>query len=499
MSTTAPTSRIWESPSEPPPHSARPAQLPPISNLTGVLPPGANGASSSPTYPLGNRDRDSDHWPSQPQSTRKFMISHVALKMSFIASNIFQERKRKRRKKLTYTLGSSAYSSGPNGYYYSSSLNSPHRASNSSQQLGSATSHPADYSHPSGSSGAQLSPGFSSPHQSLGLPALNQYNEGSQFRSSHEFPPQESRRSSLGSSVNTGFNNLHINGTTVSPYNSTNASQSSIAISLQRERGIGPTANGVRGSRTSGTMQQTSPLSRFPGESRQAYSSRTAPIISANPKKEVYSAEKPTAGQPYAFPDPEMSQRSSGSNDDPRSTSTMLSRRNSDHTSITSSIFTSDSRLPPGQHRLDDGKPVPVLDSANYRRLMQPFFFLEVSGTHHHSLQHKQVGGLAGESDSPDATSPYSRTPALRASHKMAERKRRTEMKYLFDALRSQIPASHGSKSSKWEILSKGRFSSRPLSSSSRRSKHILCMANQGVWDNEKLRNISKVSKRRSR
>lgn len=239
-------------------------------------------------------------------------------------------------------------------------MNSPHRASNSSQQLGGATSHPADYSHNSGSSASQISPGFSSPHQSLGLPTLNQYTEGSQYRSSHgsghEFPPQESRRSSLGSQVNTGFNNLQINGTAVSPYNSTNASQSSIAISLQRERGIGPTANGVRGSRTSGTMPQASPLGRWPGESRQAYSSRTAPIISANPKKEVYSAEKPTAGQPYAFPDPEMSQRSSGSNDDPRSASAMLSRRNSDHTSITSSIFTSDSRLPPGQHRLDDGK-----------------------------------------------------------------------------------------------------------------------------------------------
>lgn len=77
-------------------------------------------------------------------------------------------------------------------------------------------------------------------------------------------------------------------------------------------------------------------------------------------------------------------------------------------------------------------------------------------GTHHHSLQHKQVSQLAGEADSPEATSPYSRTPALRNSHKMAERKRRTEMKTLFDALRAQIPASHGSKSSKWEILSKG-------------------------------------------
>ena len=77
-------------------------------------------------------------------------------------------------------------------------------------------------------------------------------------------------------------------------------------------------------------------------------------------------------------------------------------------------------------------------------------------GTHHHSLQHKQVTSLANEADSPEATSPYSRTPALRNSHKIAERKRRTEMKSLFDTLKAQIPASHGSKSSKWEILSKG-------------------------------------------
>lgn len=132
-------------------------------------------------------------------------------------------------------------------------------------------------------------------------------------------------------------------------------------MSLQRERGIGSNPSGARSSRTSGSMQQAaSPLSPYPGESRHAYNSRTAPIIIANPKKDVYNAEKPTTGQPYAFPDPEISARSSASNDDPRSTSTMLSRRNSDHTSITSSVFTSDSRLPPGQHRLDDGKSCPV-------------------------------------------------------------------------------------------------------------------------------------------
>ena len=98
-----------------------------------------------------------------------------------------------------------------------------------------------------------------------------------------------------------------------------------------------------------------SPLSPLPGESRQAFSSRTAPVISANPIREVYNADKPTAGQPYAFPDPDMSNRSSGSADDPRSATTAMSRRDSDHTSVTSSVFTTDSRLPPGQHRLDDG------------------------------------------------------------------------------------------------------------------------------------------------
>lgn len=74
MSATS-TSRIWESPSEPSAlnHSSRSAQLPSIATLTNAL-PAANGAASSPTYPLSNRDRDSDHWPSQPQSTRKFLL-----------------------------------------------------------------------------------------------------------------------------------------------------------------------------------------------------------------------------------------------------------------------------------------------------------------------------------------------------------------------------------------------------------------------------------------
>ena len=180
--------------------------------------------------------------------------------------------------------------------------------------------------------------------------------------------------------------------------------------------------------------------------------------------REVYNAEKPTAGQPYAFPDPDMSGRSSGSHEG--NENIMLSRRGSGHTSLASSIVTNDSKLPHGQHRLDEG-------TAFYsQRFTSPDSDTDLAidpmpGTHHHSLQHKRVSEMSGDGDSPDAATPYSRTPALRASHKLAERKRRTEMKHLFDQLRSQIPASHGSKSSKWEILSKGEHKELPPLSSS--------------------------------
>jgi hypothetical protein len=150
------------------------------------------------------------------------------------------------------------------------------------------------------------------------------------------------------------------------------------------------------------------------------------------------TAPNPTKGYAWAFPDhpddPDGRRRSS-SGDSSIERRSVPSRQNSFAASMTSSIFTADSALPAGQKRFEDG---------------------DIPQTHHHSLQHRSISHLqASEVGVAGAAGNYSRTPELRISHKMAERKRRSEMKNLFDELNNILPNSPGGKSSKWEVLTK--------------------------------------------
>lgn len=285
------------------------------------------------------------------------------------------------------------------------------------------------------------------------LPSLNSVHEPLQEEAGR-FPPREARRGSIGSQLNHGVHQLHLNGVNSlngvsSPYNaSANHSQTSLTASLNQQRGI--PSHTLRTSQSSAQLHRSPPASHALNDGRPGTSARQAPPIGSIPRREIVNGQEPIKGQAYAFPDAEgmepgilppnraLSSRGSGhSSEDVRLGSLM--RRGSGHTSLASSILTQGSHLPAGQHRLDD----------------------EISA-HHVSIRDSQMSRemsdvMEDESLTPegDSHTPYSRTPALRVSHKMAERKRRSEMKDLFENLRSQIPSSQGSKSSKWEILSK--------------------------------------------
>ncbi|KAJ8117274.1 hypothetical protein OPT61_g1481 [Boeremia exigua] len=235
----------------------------------------------------------------------------------------------------------------------------------------------------------------------------------------------DSRRSSVDSRMNAGMGHLQISP--ASPYDSQNTSRVSLVSNLQQQRGItNPDAR----------MNGASPLSPSVRNSgiRANHPPRRAPVINPNPRSVSGMpdpmAAAPTKGYAWAFPaefEPD-DRRLSSSGESSAGNSHIPSRQNSFATSINSSIYTTDSQLPS-----------------------------DISTTHHHSMQHRSVTSLQGLDHAAMAqgSGNYSRTPELRISHKMAERKRRSEMKNLFDELNQILPNSPGSKSSKWEILTK--------------------------------------------
>lgn len=265
------------------------------------------------------------------------------------------------------------------------------------------------------------------PQMSNALPSLNQ---GFDNRLSIESSQFDSRRSSVDSRMNVGMNHLTLSPS--SPYESQNTSRISLVSNLQQQRGITATDSRPNG------ISPLSPLGPRAGI-RTNQPPRRAPVITPNPRSVSGMpdpmAPAPTKGYAWAFPADFEPEDRRGSSSGESSVEHSISRQNSYAASMNSSIFTTDSNLPSGQKRLGDD---------------------DITTTHHHSMQHRNLTSLQGP-DMPGTPTGgnYSRTPELRVSHKMAERKRRSEMKSLFDELNGILPNSPGSKSSKWEILTK--------------------------------------------
>lgn len=321
--------------------------LPSISTLTDGLRPSSHRLS--PEHVLQNEQlRDSGTWP-QPNSKRKCALFHYPY-----STRVESCHNAGLLRTLTYSPICWIPLRDPPPSQVNADSSSDNSANSGLQvhTLLNPDDSPSRHSIPNTPQSARLPTSATSAGSAL--PSINQGFHDSGNRGSAEYPPpMESRRSSVDSRVHQGFSNLYINNPT-SPYESANGSQVSLAASLRRPNGQGPMS----------PLSGRSNIRSHPAAPRQA-----PPImpVARMPGGPDPTAAKPTQGYAWAFPDqviPEES-RTSESGD----SSTGVSRTNSFANSVRSSIFSTDSQLPPGQRRFDEGGWPALLTTAHPLKL----------------------------------------------------------------------------------------------------------------------------------
>ncbi|RKF72004.1 putative hlh transcription factor [Golovinomyces cichoracearum] len=256
------------------------------------------------------------------------------------------------------------------------------------------------------------------------------------------------RRESVDSRLGANFGEMRLAN---SPYVSANPSTTSLQSNLAQQRNP---SSALQERKSVPYLISHTLLPKYPRliDPDSMSTSRTAPLITGPAKEAIARASEPTKGQAWAFPEEPIHRNSSSACQSSESHAPLSNklygenRRDSYPESVSSIQYAAELLLPPGQRRLEDGMP------SEYNQKDSSKF--KVS-THHHSLQHRQITELQTENECSNNSQPYSRTPELRVSHKLAERKRRLEMKDLFDNLRTLQSVERGAKASKWEILSK--------------------------------------------
>ncbi|KAK6501778.1 hypothetical protein TWF481_009604 [Arthrobotrys musiformis] len=420
--------------------------LPSISNLTSSVPPVPSPVSSGHSPASIKTDpRDSGNWSMTTASNHSSFSS--PMKITAMTQDQAQNQNH------TATRGSIL-----NPDSQRDSLNPPLHSSTRPPPPNVLTSPYGADNSPTNSRRSSFDTrlGSLALNSNHGTPAASQVSLVSQLQRERSGGfTQGSPAPSILESASHNFNPISPNGHYPTPsVSSAGSGPRSSFGSWNNSNGLAPTSHAQNSERPGPGGRVAPPII---GSSRYPYPHPNAP--------------SPTKGFPYAFPDPDAAGPTAPNSREGLNGQATNGQIGGPGQAASTSTTASSHHGHPGY-----GQPS----------------FQEI---HHHSLQRgpSSIGA-------PSPATPYSRTPELRISHKLAERKRRKEMKELFDELRDALPQDRGGKSSKWEVLTKsieylGQM--RQNQSDLSRTNHDLAAQNQSLSQElERLKN--EMSRQRS-